>query len=90
MLMDGQQVLSPAEYDFEGYCDLGGQVSVNGEVRLAPDILKGLLVHQQLQLQTDSGKIFNLRFSRRRLSPVGDIAHVDLIGDLSGIASWTR
>lgn len=88
--MDGQQALSPAEYDFEGYRDVGGQISVNGEVRLAPEILKDLSVHQRLQLQTDGGKIFNLRFSRRRLPLACDIAHVDLIGDLSGIASWTR
>lgn len=88
LLIFGPQAPMRAEYDFEGFQNLAGQITASGELCLPPEDLKTVFAHRTVQLRAEDGQIFDLRFSRQELSPSSDIAHVDLIGNLSSVSGW--
>ncbi len=74
-------------YEFEGFSRKTGGITGSGEIKLAPDALKSLFGRSDLQLLTDSGRLFNLKFSDKELS-ASNFAHVDIIGDLPAEQNW--
>ncbi|WP_341912108.1 hypothetical protein [Ferrovibrio terrae] len=87
-LTSGGEAMGRADYDFEGFVRPAGEINGSGEIRMPPAALKQAFGHKTVQLQTDAGQIFSLRFSDRKLSAASDVAHVDLIGNLPAIAGW--
>ncbi|WP_210255170.1 hypothetical protein [Ancylobacter pratisalsi] len=77
-------------YDFDGYLSNSGQVMSCGEIRLPASTLKQVFGRDDLSLRTDEGRLLNLRFSEKRLSPDGGAAHVDLVGELPAAQHWHR
>lgn len=86
----GIETFGQADYDFEGFIGPTGQVTANGEVRMSPDILRSVFGRRDLQLLMEGGRIISLRFSERHLAPAGDVAHVDIAGDLPAAADWRQ
>ena len=54
----------------------------SGELRLAPSDLEAVFGRPGIQLLTDDGRLLDLKFSEKELSPATDVAHVDASGDL--------
>lgn len=86
----GEQNLGPADYELEGYLMKPGQMTVSGEIRMPPETLRALFGRRDLQLLTDNGHHFSLRFSEKELGGDGDVAHVDVIGGLPKASDWRR
>lgn len=87
-LTGGGEAVGRADYDFDGFVRPAGEINGSGEIRMTPAALKQAFGHKTVQLRTDTGQLFSLRFSDRKLSATSDVAHVDLIGNLPAIAGW--
>jgi hypothetical protein len=74
--------IAQATYDFDGYFRAAAGVTGCGEIRMPAEVLKSLFGRSDLQLLTDQGLLLDLRFSDPTSSPAGDVAHVDVTGDL--------
>ena len=90
LLLCGQDPVAAAQYDFDGFLSKTGQVTSCGEIRLSAPALKGVFGRTDLCLQTAEGRLLNLRFSEKRLSPDESVAHVDVAGDLPAATDWRR
>jgi hypothetical protein len=87
-LTSGDETVARANYDFDGYLMKPGQVAVSGEIRMTPKALRDVFGRKDLQLLTDDGRLFSLRFSERRLRAASDAAHVDVVGELPPVSEW--
>jgi hypothetical protein len=82
MLKCNGKEVARASYDFEEFFKEPAGVTSCGEIRLSATILKTVFGHKDVQLLTDTGRLFNLRFSEKKLPQAGDVAHVDVTGEL--------
>jgi hypothetical protein len=71
-----------ALYDFDGYFSKHGGITCSGEIQVEPDALTGIFGLNGLQLLTDDGRLLELRCSGKKIGPSGDVAHVDVSGQL--------
>jgi hypothetical protein len=78
---NGEEI-ARATYDFDSFLKEPAGVTSCGEIRLAATALKGVFGRKDVQLLTDNGRLFNLRFSEKELLPASDVAHVDVKGEL--------
>jgi hypothetical protein len=64
-------------------------VTCCGEIQLAAAILGNLFGRRDVQLLTDDGRLLNLLFCEKALRSAGDVAHVDVTGELPATPqSW--
>jgi hypothetical protein len=83
------ETVAEARFDFDGYSSASGGVSVSGEIQMPAEALKRLFGCESFQLLTEQGRRLDLSFSKTTTSPAGDVAHVDVTGDLPGTpAEW--
>lgn len=82
------ETMGRADYEFDGFVRPAGEINGSGEIRMPPAELKEIFGRRDIQLRTDGGRIFTLRFSDRKLPPASAVAHVDLMGDLQTISDW--
>jgi hypothetical protein len=52
------------------------------EIRLSATVLPDVFGHKDIQLLTDNGRLFNLRFSEKKLLQASNVAQVDVTGEL--------
>lgn len=90
LLLCGKDPVAAAQYDFDGFLSKTGHVTSCGEIRLSAPALKDVFGSTDLHLQTAEGRVLDLRFSEKRLSPDEGVAHVDVAGDLPAAADWRR
>ena len=84
----GGEEVARATYDFDGFFRKPVGVTGSGEIQLAPVALKRVFGRRDVQLLTDDGRLLDLRFSEKLLA-AGDVAHVDVTGDLpSETETW--
>lgn len=76
-----------ATYEFEGFSRKKGDIAASGEIKLAAGVLKSLFGRSDLQLFTDSGRIFKLKFSDKELL-APNFASVEITGDLPAERNW--
>lgn len=76
-----------ATYEFEGFSRKTGHMSGSGEITLAPLALRSLFGRSGVQLHTDSGRVFTLKFSDKELS-ASNCANVEIIGGLPVERNW--
>ena len=74
--------IAPATFDFDGYFRAAAGVTACGEIQMPADVLKSLFGRSDLQLVTDQGRLLDLSFSDPASPPAGDVAHVDVSGEL--------
>jgi hypothetical protein len=87
---NGEKV-GEAKFDFEGYSSASGGVTGSGEIQMPAEALKRLFGCTDVQLLTEQGRRLDLSFSKTPLSPAGDVAHVDVTGDLPAApADWSH
>ena len=79
--IDGETV-ARADYEFDGFAAPFGGAVASGEITLAPSDLDAVFGRLGVQLLTDDGRLLDLKFSEKTLSPATDAAHVDVGGDL--------
>lgn len=85
---DGEAV-ARASYEFEGFLRPRGIVVSSGEISLAPTDLKAVFGRPGVQLQTDDGRLLQLRFSEKELRLANGVAEVEVSGDLPvSSAEW--
>ncbi len=85
---DGE-MFARADYDFDGFLLKPGQATGSGEIRTSPETLQKIFGRKDLQLLTDDGRIFNLRFSEKNMPSASNAAHVDITGELpTGSRHW--
>ncbi|MGO9135331.1 MAG: hypothetical protein ACLP8A_14970 [Methylovirgula sp.] len=87
VMCDGKSV-ARAAYDFDGYLRPKTGVMSCGEIRLDASALKDVFGRLDVQLQTDDGRLFDIRFSEKKLESSADSAHVDVTGELPGQQDW--
>lgn len=90
LLLCGNALVAPTQYDFDGYLSNTGQVTSCGEIRLSASTLEKVFGRTDVRLRTTDGRLLRLRFSEKRLSREGDAAHVDVDGELPAAADWLR
>jgi hypothetical protein len=78
---DGE-VITRASYDFDGFFTKRLGVTSSGEIHLSAAILQEVFGRKQVQILTDDGRLLDLRFSEKTLSPTSEGAHVDVTGEL--------
>ncbi len=78
---NGEEI-ARATYDFDSFFKKPVGVTSCGEIWLAATALKGVFGRKDVQLLTDNGRLFHLRFSDKELLPASDVAHVDVTGEL--------
>ena len=66
VMCDGKSV-ARAAYDFDGYLRPKTGVMSCGEIRLDASALKDVFGRLDVQLQTDDGRLFDIRFSEKKL-----------------------
>jgi hypothetical protein len=79
LLTWGGGATAPMAYEFEGYLE-GDHVTCCGEIRSEAAILHDLFGRTDLQIKTEDGRVFGLRFSEKKLPSECVAAHVDVIG----------
>jgi hypothetical protein len=84
---DGESI-GRADYEFDGFVRPAGEINGSGEICMPSAELKEVFGRRGIQLRTDSGRIFTLRFSDKKLSHASSVAHVDLMGDFLTISDW--
>ena len=80
--------IARANYDLDGFLAKPGYVTSAGEISASHETLKKVFGRNGVQLQTDDGRVFNLRFTEKKLSVGSGAASVDVNGDLSPAAEW--
>jgi hypothetical protein len=78
----GGETVARAAYDFDGFATPRGGVTGSGELRLTPPDLEAVFGKPGVQLLTDDGRLFDLKFSESALPPTTEAVHVDVSGDL--------
>lgn len=76
------------DYEFDCFIGPKGEVTGGGEIRMPSAELKEIFGRRGLQLLTDDGQLFSLRFTDRKLPSAADVAHVDITGNLPTISDW--
>ena len=76
-----------ATYEFEGFSRKPGDITGSGEITLAPAVLRSLFGRSGVQLHSDCGRVFTLKFSDKEL-PASDCANVEIIGGLPAEQAW--
>jgi len=74
--------IARASYDFDEFFKEPAGVTSCGETQLSATVLRDVFGHKDVQLLTDNGRLFNLRFSEKKLLQASDVAHVDVTGEL--------
>ncbi len=77
---DGEEI-ARAFYELDGFYTESAGVTRSGELRVSADALKSVFGHKAVQLLTDDGRVFDLKFSDKELRPATDIVHVDATDD---------
>lgn len=85
---DGRDI-GRASYDIDGYAIHPHGITGSGEIRLGSDDLALVFGRRDVRLRTDDGHLLDLRFSDKDLRGDGDVAHVDVGGDLPA-GAWGR
>jgi hypothetical protein len=81
--------IARASYDSDGFVTKPLAVTCCGEIQLAAAILGNLFGRRDVQLLTDDGRLLNLLFCEKALRSAGDVAHVDVTGELPATPqSW--
>ncbi|MGO9136005.1 MAG: hypothetical protein ACLP8A_18440 [Methylovirgula sp.] len=80
----------PATYDFDGFLRKNDQVASCGEIRMTPAALKDVFGRRDLCLWTEDGRVLCLSFSEKKLGGAGDVAPVDVSGELPGPSDWSH
>jgi hypothetical protein len=88
LLTCGEIEVARADYDLDGFLAKPGYVTSAGEISASPETLKKVFGRNGVQLQTDDGRVFNLRFTEKRLNVGSGAASVDVMGDLPPAAEW--
>lgn len=78
---EGENV-ARVSYDLDGFSQGAAGVTGSGEILLPSSACKSLLGVNGLQLQTDDGKLLDLKLAAKDLASQGDSLHVDIIGGL--------
>jgi len=78
---DGEEI-ARVSYELDGFYMESTGVTRSGELRVSADALKGVFGRNDVQLLTDDGRVFHLRFSDKELRPAADVAHVDATDEL--------
>ena len=65
---NGEEI-ARASYDFDEFFKEPAGVTSCGEIRLSATVLQDVFGHKDVQLLTDNGRLFNLRFSEKKLLP---------------------
>ncbi len=76
------ETIAQATFDFDGYFRAAAGVTGCGEIQMPAEVLKSLFGRSDLQLLTDQGRLLDLSFSDPTSPPAGDVAHVDVSGEL--------
>jgi hypothetical protein len=88
VLTYGDVAIARANYDLDGFLAKPGYVTSAGEISAPHETLKKVFGRNGVQLQTDDGRVFNLRFTEKKLSVGSGAASVDVNGDLPPAAEW--
>jgi hypothetical protein len=81
--------IARVSYDFDGFLREPVGVTCCGEIQLSAAILKDVFGRRDVQLLTDDGRLLDLTFSEKALLSAGDVAHVDVSGELPATPeSW--
>ena len=89
-MLDGAGPLGRVDYEFDGYLMKPGEVVASGEIRMDADRLNEVFGRRDLRLQTDDGRLLDLRFSGKRVSSRTSAAHADVKGGLPDANDWQR
>lgn len=83
------EALARADYDFDGFLGKSGQATGSGEIRTSHAALQKVFGRNDLQLQTDDGRLLKIRFSEKKLPFASVVAHVDVMGELpASLQRW--
>jgi hypothetical protein len=87
VICDGKTI-ARASYEFDGFFQPKSGITSSGEIHLEASVLKDLFSRNGIQLRTDDGRLFMLRFSEKKLRPTAETAHVDVTGELPMQQEW--
>ena len=90
LLACGDEPMGRAEYDIDGFKTKPGEVVGSGEIRMLPAELDNAFGRTGLKLTTDDGRIFDVRFSGKRVDPSEGAAHADITAGLPPPKEWRR
>lgn len=90
MLACGGEPIGRADYDIDGFLTRPGEVVGSGEIRMQPAELESAFGRTGLQLTTDDGRTFDVRFSGKRLAASEGAAHADITAGLPPPKEWRR
>lgn len=90
LLVCGGEPMGRAEYDIDGFKTKPGEVVGSGEIRMLPAELDNAFGRTGLQLTTDDGRTFDVRFSGKRVDPSEGAAHADITAGLPPPKDWKR
>lgn len=90
LLTTAEGSIGRAEFDIDGYLLKPGEVVASGEVRMTPEDLARAFGQRGVQLRTEDGRVFSIRFSGKKLPPASTAAHADFGGDLPIESAWAR
>lgn len=76
--------IARARYDFDGFHTRHGGVTCNGEIQTTASALGTIFGHRGIQLQTDDGRVLEIRFSGKSIGSGQEAAHVDVRGQIPG------
>ncbi|MBS0538732.1 MAG: hypothetical protein JSR47_08250 [Proteobacteria bacterium] len=82
--------LGRVEYELDGYLMKPGEVVASGEIHMAAAELNEAFGRRDLRLQTDDGRLLEVRFSGKRNSTTSTVAHADVRGGLPPAREWSR
>lgn len=89
VLLHNGDPVARASYDIEGFLGPRGAVMSSGEIIVSPAVLRTVFGTRDVQLRTDDGRVFGVRFSEKELRCAAGIAQVEVTGDLPGTqAEW--
>ena len=77
ILKCGGEEIARVSYELDGFQVESNGVRRSGELRISSDALKNVLGRKDVQLITDDGRVFDLRFADGEPRPDCDAAHVD-------------
>lgn len=87
VICDGKEV-GRAAYDFDGFLQPKIGITSSGEIRVEAGILQSVFGRNDIQLRTDDGRVFALRFSEKKLLAAAESAHVEVTGELPVQQDW--
>ncbi|TAL76476.1 MAG: hypothetical protein EPN75_14365 [Beijerinckiaceae bacterium] len=87
IMRDGEDV-GRAAYDFDGFLQPKIGITSSGEIRIEAVILQSVFGRNDIQLRTDDGRLFALRFSEKKLLAAAESAHVEVTGELPVQQDW--